>query len=123
MIKVIKRDNDEVDFNLGRIKEAIVKAFNATENKYTDEIIDLISLRVTSDFQSKIKDGKVKIEEIQDSVEKALEQTGYNAVAKAYILYRKSREKLRNMTSTSLDFKNVVNSYLNVEDWRVYGLI
>ncbi len=119
MIKVIKRDNDEVDFNLGRIKEAIVKAFNATENKYTDEIIDLISLRVTSDFQSKIKDGKVKIEEIQDSVEKALEQTGYNAVAKAYILYRKSREKLRNMTSTSLDFKNVVNSYLNVEDWRV----
>ena len=56
---------------------------------------------------------------IQDSVETVLEQTGYTEVAKAYILYRKQREKMRNMKSTILDYKDVVNSYVKVEDWRV----
>ena len=78
-----------------------------------------MSLRVSAHFQDKIKDGKVSVEAIQDSVETVLEQTGYTEVAKAYILYRKQREKMRNMKSTILDYKDVINSYVKVEDWRV----
>jgi len=120
MIKVEKRDGEQVKFDLGRIVNAIKKAFEATSNKYSDEILQLIALRATADFQSKINDDEtVSIEAIQDSVERALEQTGYIDVAKSYILYRKQREKLRDLKATSLDFKNVVDSYLKVEDWRV----
>ena len=59
------------------------------------------------------------MESIQDSVENVLVQTGYADVAKAYILYRKQREKMRNMKSAILDYKELVNSYVKVEDWRV----
>ena len=86
---------------------------------YNDDIIGLLSLRVSAHFQDKIKDGKISVEAIQDSVETVLEQTGYTEVAKAYILYRKQRKKMRNMKSTILDYKDVINSYVKVEDWRV----
>ncbi len=119
MIQIIKRDGREVDFDLKRIKDAVKKAFEAAKINFSEDIIDLIVLRVTADFQLKIKDEKILLEDVQDSVEKTLEQVGYTEVAKAYILYRKQREKIRNMQSTALDFKNTVNSYLKVEDWRV----
>jgi ribonucleoside-triphosphate reductase (formate) len=119
MINVIKRDGQVAEFNLRKISEAITKAFKATEKFYTEEIISLLALRVTSDFQKKIQDETIHVEDIQDSVENVLEQTGYTDVAKAYILYRKNREKIRNMKSTILDYKEIVNSYVNEEDWRV----
>lgn len=119
MINVIKRDGQIAEFNLAKISEAITKAFKATEKFYTEEIISLLALRVTSDFQKKIKDETIHVEDVQDSVENVLEQTGYTDVAKAYILYRKNREKIRNMKSTILDYKEIVNSYVNEEDWRV----
>lgn len=119
MIEVVKRDGEVTEFNLGKINDAITKAFDATQMSYNDDIIGLISLRVSSDFQTKIKDNKITVESIQDSVETVLEQTGYTDVAKAYILYRKQREKMRNMKSTILDYKDVINSYVKVEDWRV----
>ena len=104
---------------MGKIIDAIAKAFDATQMSYNDDIIGLLSLRVSAHFQDKIKDGKVSVEAIQDSVETVLEQTGDTEVAKAYILYRKQREKMRNMKSTILDYKDVINSYVKVEDWRV----
>ena len=119
MISVLKRDGQVADFNLQKISDAITKAFKATEKIYTDEIIGLLSLRVTADFQSKIKDNKIHVEDIQDSVEHILEQSGYTDVAKAYILYRKNRVKIRNMKSTILDYKETINSYVKEEDWRV----
>ena len=119
MYQVVKRNGEVSDFTLTRISDAIMKAFVATEMDYTNDIIDLLALRVTADFQSKVKDGKITVEDIQDSVEKVLEQAGYVEVAKAYILYRKQREKMRVMKSTILDYKDVVNSYVKVEDWRV----
>ncbi len=119
MFEVVKRDGSSTEFNLGRINDAIEKAFVATSTVYTDDIIGLLSLRVTADFQTKLKDGKITVEDIQDSVENVLEQCGYTEVAKAYILYRKQREKMRAMKSTILDYKDVVNSYVKVEDWRV----
>ncbi len=119
MFSVIKRDGEKADFTLTKINDAIAKAFEATDQQYNNDILDLLSLRVSADFQSKIKDGAIHVEEIQDSVEKVLEQAGYASVAKAYILYRKQREKMRTMKSTILDYKDVVNSYVKVEDWRV----
>ena len=119
MINVVKRDGQVGEFNLKKISEAITKAFKATEKFYTEEIISLLALRVTSDFQKKIKDETIQVEDIQDSVENVLEQTGYTEVAKAYILYRKNREKIRNMNSTILNYKEIVNNYVNEEDWRV----
>ena len=119
MIQVIKRDGEIAEFNLGKITEAIKKAFKATEKDYTDEILQLLSLRVTADFQGKMKDGKITVEQIQDSAEHVLEETGYTDVAKAYILYRKQRERIRNMKNTILDYKDVVNGYVKIEDWRV----
>ncbi len=119
MFYVIKRDGEKADFTLTKINDAIMKAFNAVEKQYNNDIIDLLSIRVTADFQDKIKEGAVHVEDVQDSVEKVLEQAGYTDVAKAYILYRKQREKMRSMKSTILDYKDVVNSYVKVEDWRV----
>lgn len=119
MFQVIKRDGEKVDFTLTKINDAIMKAFHATQMQYSNDIVDLLALRVSADFQSKVKDNAVQVEDIQDSVERVLGQAGYEEVAKAYILYRKQREKMRTMKSTILDYKDVVNSYVKVEDWRV----
>lgn len=119
MINVVKRDGEVAEFSLSKITEAIKKAFKATGKDYNSEILELLSLRVTADFQGKMQEGSISVEQIQDSVEHVLEQSGYTDVAKAYILYRKQREKIRNMKTTILDYKDVVNSYVKVEDWRV----
>lgn len=119
MFKVEKRDGAIADFELAKITEAVRKAFEANQKQYSQDMLEMVSLRVTSDFQKKIKDDSVNVEDIQDSVENVLIQCGYSDVAKAYILYRKQREKVRNMKSTILDYKEIVNSYVKVEDWRV----
>ncbi len=119
MYQVTKRDGRTVEFNITRIANAITKAFEATEAPYTPDIINLLSLQVTSDYASKIRQDKIGVEAIQDSVEAVLQRAGYAEVAKAYILYRKNREKLRHMSSTILDYKGLVDGYLKVADWRV----
>ena len=119
MYKVRKRDNKIVTFEIEKIKNAIIKAFEAENEKYDENVIDFIALKVTADFKDKIKDNIVDIEDIQDSVEHVLSQAGYTNVAKSYILYRKLHEKQRAVKNTILDYKNVVNSYINVTDWRV----
>ena len=119
MFQVIKRDGSKADFTLTKINDAIMKAFTATQMSYNNDIIDLLALRVTADFQKKVENDEIHVEDIQDSVERVLGPAGYEEVAKAYILYRKQREKMRAMKSTILDYKDVVNSYVKVEDWRV----
>ena len=119
MYRVKKRDGELVDFNINKISAAIKKAFEATGTEYNDSVIDFLSLKVTADFQDKIADGAVSVEDVQDSVEAVLSRGGYEHVAKAYILYRRQREKLRNMRNTYLDYKNVVDGYINNSDWRV----
>ena len=119
MYQVIKRDGKVADFNISKISAAITQAFEAQNKQYHPSVIDLLALKVTSDFESKITDGKVAVEDIQDSVESVLIHAGYADVAKAYILYRRQREKLRNMKSTILDYKELVDSYVKVTDWRV----
>ena len=119
MYQVTKRDGETVDFNITRIANAITKAFEATGIPYNPDIINMLSLQVTADYAGKIMDNAVSVESIQDSVEAVLQRAGYADVAKAYILYRKNREKLRSMSSTILDYKGLVDGYLKVSDWRV----
>ena len=119
MYKVVKRDGQTVDFELGKISTAIIKAFDAQQRQYHPTVIDMLALKVSADFEPKIKDGMVAVEDIQDSVESVLVQAGYADVAKAYILYRRQREKMRNMKSTILDYKEIVDNYVKINDWRV----
>ena len=119
MYRVLKRDGKIADFDVKKISAAIRKAFEACGREYNDSILDLIALRATSDFEPRIQDGLIGVEDIQDSVEKMLSESGYSDVAKAYILYRKQRENVRNITATTLDYKKLVDNYLKALDWRV----
>ncbi len=119
MYQVIKRDGSIAEFDVSKIAEAVKKAFESQEKQYHPSTIDFLALKVTADFESKIENGLIAVEDIQDSVESVLIQAGYADIAKAYILYRTQREKLRNLKSTILDYKELVNSYVNVTDWRV----
>ncbi len=119
MYTVLKRDGKVVDFNLNKISEAITMAFEAQEKEFNPNIIDFLALKVTADFEPKIKEHRIAVEDIQDSVESVLVQAGYADVAKAYILYRRQREKLRNIKSTIVDYKQIVDDYVKVNDWRV----
>ena len=119
MYQVIKRDGQVAEFDIRKISVAITKAFDAVQKQYHPGVIDLLALQVTANFEPKIKDGKIAVEDIQDSVEEVLGQAGYADVAKCYILYRKQREKIRNMKSPLLDYKKLVDSYVKATDWRV----
>ena len=119
MYQVLKRDGKVVDFSISKISAAITKAFDAVGRQYHPSVIELLALHVTADFDSKIRDGMIAVEDIQDSVEKVLSESGYADVAKAYILYRKQREKVRNINSTLLNYKDLVDNYLQINNWRV----
>ena len=119
MYTVIKRDGKITDFDLKKISNAISLAFDAQERDYNQDIIDFLALKVTAHFEPKIKEHHIAVEDIQDSVEAVLIQAGYEDVAKAYILYRRQHEKLRNIKTTILDYKDIVDSYVKVTDWRV----
>ena len=119
MYQVTKRDGTVAEFNINKISAAIAKAFDALGKQYHPSVMDMLALRTTADFEEKIKDGLIAVEDIQDSVEKVLSEAGYADVSKAYILYRKQREKVRNINSTMLDYKDLVDNYLKINDWRV----
>ena len=119
MYKVIKRDGQIADFNINKIEVAITKAFEATNTNYVEDVIKLLALKVTANFSENIKDNLISVEDIQDAAENTLIECGYNKVAKAYILYRKQREKVRNVKHTMLDYKALVDSYVKATDWRV----
>ena len=119
MYNVVKRDGKLVKFDLSKISTAIKQAFDACERQYNDDVIDFLALKVTAEFEPMIKDMKIEVENIQDSVESVLIKAGYSDVAKAYIVYRRQREKIRNIGATMVDYKSIVDNYLNINDWRV----
>ena len=119
MYNVIKRDGKIVDFNIKKISEAITQAFDACQKQFNEDVIDFLALKVTAEFEPKIENGKISVENIQDSVESVLIKAGYDDVAKAYIIYRRQREKIRNINATMVDYKAIIDNYLNINDWRV----
>lgn len=122
MYQVIKRNGKKVKFNKDKINEAIKKAFKAVNREYDDSVIDLLVLRTCADFETKIKDKEISVEDIQDSVEKTLSESNYSDVAKAYILYRKQREKARNIDSTLMGYSKLVNSYVDLNNDKTYSV-
>ena len=119
MYNVVKRDGKLVSFDLSKISGAITQAFDACQKQYNPDIIDFLALKVTAAFESQIEDDKISVEHIQDCVESVLIKAGYDDVAKAYIIYRRQREKIRNLNATMLDYKEIVDNYININDWRV----
>ncbi len=119
MYQVLKRDGATAEFDISKISAAMIKAFEAQNKNYHPSVINMLALQVSADFETKIKDGLITVEDIQDSVEKVLSAAGYADIAKAYILYRKQREKVRNANSALLNYKDLVDNYLKINDWRV----
>ncbi len=119
MLSIRKRDGSLQDFDLTKISKAIEKAFMADHKFYNDDIINMLSLRVVAQMNSKINNDVIDIEDVQDAVEVTLIQAGYVDVARSYILYRKARANLRDQKATELDYKKTVDNYLKINDWRV----
>lgn len=119
MLQVRKRDGQIKGFEIKKIENAIERAFLAEHKYYNQDIISMLALRTTADFNSKVKNDIVDVEDIQDSVEVVLIQAGYIDVARSYIIYRKQHENLRQIKSTNIDYKNIVDNYLKINDWRV----
>ena len=119
MLNIRKRDGSLQEFNLEKVSKAIEKAFMADHKFYNDDIINMLSLRVTAQMNGKINNDVIDIEDVQDAVEVTLIQAGYVDVARNYILYRKARANLREQKQTDLDYKKTVDNYLKINDWRV----
>jgi len=119
MLQIKKRDGSLEEFNLSKVSGAIEKAFMAEHKFYNDDIINMLSLRVTAQMNKKVDKGVIDIEDVQDSVEVVLIQAGYVDVARSYIMYRKSHANLREAKQTELDYKKTVDNYLKIADWRV----
>ena len=119
MEKIIKRDGRVVDFDISKIETAIVKAMMSLgEGDVRDckKLAKITELELIEQFDDK----KIPtVEDVQDTVEKVLMRNGYENVAKCYILYRRNHEKIRNVKETLMDYKNTVEKYLNLADWRV----
>ena len=88
MYRVTKRDGSITEFHIAKIGNAITKAFEAVGRNHHPSVIEMLALRVTAEFEPKIKNDLVSVEDIQDCVERVLSEAGYSDVAKAYILYR-----------------------------------
>lgn len=119
MYRVQKRNGTFMDFDIRKIANAMTKAFEACDQPVDESIVEMLALKVTSDFAPKVKDNTISVEDIQDSVESILAQAGYMNVAKAYILYRENHTKARNAGEDMLNYKKVVDGYLKIDDWRV----
>ncbi len=119
MLSIKKRNGNVEDFNITKIQNAIEKAFIAEHKFYNKDIIEMLALRVVAAFNDKVRNGLISVEDIQDSVEVVLVQSGFVDVARSYMIYRKQHQNLRELSGTELDYKKVVDSYLKVSDWRV----
>lgn len=92
---VVKRTGEIVDFDSSRIKNAIMKAFNASKEKLNPAIVDDIMTDIVLEIQDRFKDFYPNVENIQDIVEKHIVKKELYEVAKSYILYRSERQKIR----------------------------
>jgi ribonucleoside-triphosphate reductase len=121
MLTIRKRDGETQEFKLVKIENAIERAFVAEHKYYNKDIIEMLALRVVSNFNEKVRNNCIDVEDIQDSVEVVLIQSGFVDVAKSYILYRKKHQddRQKQLTGTELDYKLVVDNYLKIADWRV----
>lgn len=116
--KIIKRDGRVVNFDQERIINAIFKAAQAVGGA-DRRIAGKLSQEVVNIINEKFKDSFPTVEDVQDIVEKVLIENGHARTAKAYILYRKQHEELRNFQNLLLNTEKMFQEYLGGEDWRI----
>jgi len=116
--KIIKRDGRVVNFDQERIINAIFKAAQAVGGA-DRRIAGKLSQEVVNIINEKFKDSLPTVEDVQDIVEKVLIENGHARTAKAYILYRKQHEELRNFQNLLLNTEKMFQEYLGGEDWRI----
>ena len=115
---VLKRDSKLEPFDQERITKAIWKAAKAVGGKDREQA-KRISDQVLLDLKNRYgEDGVPTVEEIQDTVEKMLIENGHAQTAKAFILYRKQHQDMRELAAL-LSNADLVDQYINLEDWRV----
>ncbi len=115
---VRKRDGRLEKFDSSRITNAIWKAARAVGGK-DKELAKRLSDQVVAELEKRFgEDGVPTVEEIQDVVEKVLIENGHAKTAKAYILYRKQHQDLRELAAL-LSSSDLVEQYLDLADWRV----
>ncbi len=118
LTKIRKRDGRLVDYDITKIENAIAKAMmNIGDGEIKDckKMARITEVYLSEKFPTEIP----SVEDVQDIVENVLMKNGYEDVAKAYIIYRRDHEKIRNIKNTLLDYKFTVDKYLNLADWRV----
>ncbi|MDK2902868.1 MAG: hypothetical protein PWQ93_787 [Clostridiales bacterium] len=113
-----KRDSRIVEFQRNKIEDAIFKAAQAVGGsdrsiaiRLTDKVVDMLLQRFDGDIPS--------VEDVQDIVEKVLIEEGYARTAKAYILYRKQHQDIREIKKALLDVEDLVDQYIGKMDWRI----
>lgn len=117
--RIVKRDGSQVIFNSEKIKSAIRRAGEAT-GEFDDDEASLLTNQVTKVLRHRSAEGILPtIEQIQDVVEQVLISANYYKTARAYIVYREQRGKLRQDKKTLVDVASSVNEYLERADWRV----
>lgn len=117
--QIKKRDGRIVDFNEEKISNAIKKALSAT-GQGNGEASDKVADKVVTILNKRFKDGEFpEVEQIQDVIEEVLILEDLTETAKAYILYREQRRKLREMDKVSDDSLYNVEQYLQRLDWEV----
>lgn len=119
MYQVKKRSGELELFELAKVKSAIQRTFESCNRNYQPSIIETLSIKSIALAEKKVNDDILSVEDIQDSVETTLMNLGYEDVAKAYILYRKQHERVRNAKETLINYKKTVESYKDRDDWRV----
>jgi len=116
--KIIKRDGKVVDFNPIKITNAIWKAAQAVGGKDYKKSVELTD-KVLKQLEKELKKGEIPtVEQVQDIVEKTLIEEGHAKTAKAYILYRKQHQDIREVGGLLKDI-DVVDGYLSMMDWKV----
>lgn len=116
-MKVIKRNGKEEEFDRAKIANAVNKAFEAVgEGEYNDalKVAEEVTEYIGNNFE-----GCASVEEIQDIVEQFLIKHGFAKAAKAYILYRKQHQDIREFKNMFMDIEKMVDEYIGKLDWRV----
>ncbi|MCT4593880.1 MAG: ribonucleoside triphosphate reductase [Anaeromicrobium sp.] len=116
--KVQKRNGEIVDFDPIKIKEAIFSAAKSVDGK--DEMAAKKLANIVIDIINESHGASIPtVEDIQDIVEKVLIEEGHAKTAKAFILYRKKHEEIREVRNLFMDAEKMVEEYVNLQDWRV----
>ena len=116
--QVTKRDGTLAPFDSSKIYNAILKAGTSTK-EFGEQESWLLTAKVLKVIEHKFRESLPSIEQIQDIVEQVLISDNYFQTAKAYILYRDQRNRMRSDKKVMVDVESSINEYLEKLDWRV----